>query len=151
MLTIACASACLAAALGALSVHSAVAANPKPKLKVLDARAPESASAIRFRVKRIGWTEAPLRVSYSTVPGSATTGFDFQATKGQLAFQPATRVRTIVVRLLGDAIPEGNETFGLKLWKPIGASISRSSATATIRDDDVPPPLLLATFPPDPA
>lgn len=146
-LSIACASACLAGVFCASAVSPAAAA--KPRLKVLDASAPESAPALKFKVKRIGWTEAPIRVSYTTVPGSAAPGTDFQATNGQLAFQPATKERTIVVKLLGDAIPEGEETLGLKLWKPIGASIGRSSATGAIGDDDVLLPLQLSTFLPE--
>ena len=58
---------------------------------------------------------------------------------GQLAFQPETTKRSIVVRIVHDSIPEGKESFGIKLWKPIGATIARGRATGTIKDDDGPP------------
>jgi hypothetical protein len=109
------------------------------RLKVIDASATESGPALRFRVRLIGHTERPVRVSYSTVSGSARAGSDFSTVMGQLGFLPETRKRTIVVNVLPDTIVEGRETFSVKLWKPIGASIARGHATGTIRDDDTPP------------
>ena len=114
-----------------------------PKLRVLDASANESAAALRFTVRLSGNTERPVRVSYGTVSGSATAGADFTMVMGQIAFQPETKKRTIVVNILPDEIVEGKETLALKLWKPIGASIARGRATGTIRDDDVPPPSIV--------
>ncbi len=125
--------ACLSLSLGA---STAVAS----KLKVIDSTAPESASALRFKVRLIGNTERPVRVSYGTVSGTATAGSDFSIVMGQLAFQPDTAKRLIVVRIVPDAIPEGKETLAVRLWKPIGATIARARATGTIRDDDGPRP-----------
>jgi hypothetical protein len=124
--------ACLSLGLGA---STAIAA----RLKVLDASASESAPALRFKVKLIGNTERPVRVTYSTVSGTAKAGSDFSTVMGQLAFQPDTKKRTIVVDILPDTIPEGKETLSVKLWKPIGATIARARATGTIRDDDARP------------
>jgi hypothetical protein len=118
-----------------LEVASAAAA---AKLKVLDASASESASALRFSVKLTGNTERPVRVSYRTVSGTAKAGSDFSTVMGQLAFQPDTKKRTIVVNIISDAIPEEKETLAVKLWNPIGATIARARATGTIRDDDPP-------------
>ncbi len=126
--------ACLALACGASSATAA-------KLKILDASATESASALKFSVRLIGNTERPVRVSYGTVSGSAVAGSDFSTAIGQLAFQPETTKRSIVVRIVHDSVPEGKETFGIKLWKPIGATIARGRATGTIRDDDGPRPM----------
>jgi hypothetical protein len=123
--------ACLALACGASSAAAA-------KLKILDASASESASALKFTVRLIGNTERPVRVSYGTVSGTASAGSDFSTAMGQLAFQPETTKRSIVVRIVHDSVPEGRESFGIKLWKPIGATIARGRATGTIRDDDGP-------------
>jgi chitinase len=114
-----------------------------PKLKVLDASANESAAALRFTVRMSGHTERPVRVSYATVSGSATAGADFTMVMGQIAFQPETKKRTIVVNILPDEIVEGKETLAVKLWKPLWATIARGRATGTIRDDDLPPPSMV--------
>jgi hypothetical protein len=125
--------ACLSLALDAGTAAAAA------RLKVLDATASESASALRFKVRLIGNTERPVRVSYGTASGTATAGTDFSTVMGQLAFQPETAKRLIVVKIIPDSIPEGKETLSVRLWKPIGATIARGRATGTIRDDDGSP------------
>jgi hypothetical protein len=121
----------LCASLG-LGISSARAAT----VKVLDASGAESTPSLKFKVKINGRTEAPVRVTYATIGGSATPGSDFKVAKGQLSFQPRKREKSIVVMLISDVMPEGKETLGLKLSNPSGASIARSRATGTIRDDD---------------
>jgi hypothetical protein len=123
----------------ALLSPSGAAAASSPKVKVIDASGPESAPSLKFKVKIIGRTEAPIRVTYSTIAGTATPKVDFKEAKGQLSFQPSKREKAIVVKLVPDAQPEGKERFGLKLWDPDGATISRARATGTIRDDDPAP------------
>jgi len=122
-------------------VSLALGASPAAaaKLKVLDAATTES-SPLRFKVKLIGNTERPVRVSYGTVSGTAVAGSDFSTSIGQVAFQPGTTKRMIVVRIVPDKVPEGKETLAVKLWKPIGASLARARATGTIKDDDGPAP-----------
>ena len=107
-------------------------------LKVLDASGAESAPSLKFKVRINGRTEAPVQVTYATIPGSAMPGSDFKVAKGQLSFQPAKREKSIVVKLIPDTMWEGKETFGLRLSDPDGASIARGRATGTIRDDDPP-------------
>ncbi len=128
------------AALICLSLAFAVSSASAAKLKLLDASAKESASALRFRVKLIGHTERPVRVSYGTVSGSAEAGSDFSTAMGQLVFLPETRKRTIAVGIVSDGIAEGQETLAVKLWKASGARIARGRATGTIKDDDPPLP-----------
>jgi len=128
------------AALACLSLVFAVSPASAAKLKLLDASATESASALRFRVRLIGRTERPVTVSYGTVSGSAKAGSDFSTAMGQLAFLPEMRRRTIAVGIVSDGIAEGKETLSMKLWKARGARIARGRGTGTIRDDDAPPP-----------
>jgi Calx-beta domain/Lamin Tail Domain len=122
---------CASLGLGISSAHAST-------VKVLDASGAESAPSLKFRVKLNGRTEAPVRVTYATIAGSATPGTDFKVAKGQVSFQPDKKERSIVVMLISDTTPEGKETFGLKLTKPAGATIGRARATGTIRDDDPP-------------
>ena len=134
---------CLAAGLAvvgaALLSPSGAAAASGPKVRVFDASGPESAPSLKFKVRISGRTEAPIRVTYSTIAGTATPKVDFKEAKGQLSFQPSKREKSIVVKLVPDSQPEGKETFGLKLWDPDGATISRARATGTIKDDDPAP------------
>jgi hypothetical protein len=98
------------AALTFLSLAFAVSPASAAKLKLLDASATESASALRFRVRLIGHVEQPVTVSYGTVSGSAKARSDFSTTMGQLAFLPGMRKRTIAVGIVSDGIAEGKET-----------------------------------------
>ena len=134
-----CLAAVLAVVAAALLSPSGAVATSGPKVKVFDASSPESAPSLKFKVKISGRTEAPIRVTYSTIAGTATPRVDFKEAKGQLSFQPSKREKFIVVKLVPDAQSEGKETFGLKLWDPDGATISRARATGTIKDDDPAP------------
>ena len=46
---------------------------------------------------------------------------------------------TIIVPVLGDTTCEPDEAFQVLLTNPVGASLSRASATGTIRDNDPAP------------
>jgi hypothetical protein len=85
-------------------------------------------------------TDIPVTVQYATSNGSADSSSDFQATSGTLTFLPeGTTTQTITVLVNGDTLSEANETFLLNLSNPTNATISQSSATGTIVDDDVAP------------
>ena len=131
--------AAFSAVLGAALLSPSTTVARSAKVKVFDASGPESAPSLKFKVRISGRTEAPIRVTYSTIAGTATPKVDFKEAKGQLSFQPSKRAKVIVVKLVPDAQPEGKERFGLKLWDPHGAKISRARATGTIRDDDPAP------------
>jgi hypothetical protein len=134
-----CLAAFLAVLGAALPSPAGAAAAISAKVKLSDASGPESAPSLKFKVRINGRTEAPIRVTYSTFAGTATPKVDFKEAKGQLSFQPSKREKAIVVKLVPDGQPEGRETFGLKLWDPDGATISRARARGTIRDDDPAP------------
>jgi parallel beta-helix repeat protein len=83
-----------------------------------------------------------VSVNYATLAGTAASGFDFDALSGVLVFAPGENSKTLIVRVFGDAVIEGDETFTLELSSPVDGIIGIGSATATISNDDVPPPLL---------
>jgi chitinase len=103
-------------------------------------------------VKRVegndGYTKARFRVTASqrddasvgfrTVAGSAEPGSDYVAKSGRLSFTPHRGTRTIVIKIVGDEVVEGSEAFTVELFHPKKATLKRSSAKATITDDDEP-------------
>jgi chitinase len=80
--------------------------------------------------------------SNSTATGGATCGgtVDYRTTSGSVSFQPGETSKTVSVTICGEAQREPNETFFVNLSNATNASISRSRATGTIRNDD--PPLI---------
>ncbi|MGX9962178.1 nidogen-like domain-containing protein [Roseomonas sp. F4] len=71
------------------------------------------------------WADVDTRGSTVTArPGGTSTGSNLQIIK---------------VRVLRDAVPEGNEGFLLTLFAPVGAAIGDGSASGLIRNDDFAP------------
>lgn len=83
-----------------------------------------------------------VTVQYATANGSATAGSDYTAVSGVITFAAGETSRTVAVPVVRDTVFESTETFTLALSSPLGATLTRSSATATIQDDDSgsPPP-----------
>lgn len=82
-------------------------------------------------------------VDVSTASGTATAGSDFTAVTNQtLAFAgTAGEIQSVDVTLLGDGMPEGDETFDVSmsnLTNAPGAVDIADTATVTIVDDDIP-------------
>jgi len=85
----------------------------------------------------------PVTLQFATVNGTATAGGDYTATSGTITFTPGETSRVVAVPVLRDRVAEPAEAFALQLTNVSGATLARSSATATIQDDDgsAPPPL----------
>ena len=78
---------------------------------------------------------SPVTVGYTTVAGSASEA-DYIPVAGSLTFAPGETKKTVDVQVNGDTIPEGDETFSLRLTSAAGATIVHPLANATIVDDD---------------
>jgi cellulase/cellobiase CelA1 len=76
-----------------------------------------------------------VTVAYKTVAGTAD-GSDFVPVSGTLTFAPGEMKKTVTVKVAGDARQEANETFQLSLSSPSGATLAKTSAMATIVNDD---------------
>jgi hypothetical protein len=81
-----------------------------------------------------------VRVSFSTVPGTAKEGEDFEKASGSIEFAPGEVTHSIELHVLGDTFPEQPETFSLLLFDPVNATIDTPSASVVIIDDDRVPP-----------
>jgi len=80
-----------------------------------------------------------VRVSFSTVPGSAKEAEDYEKASGVVEFAPGQVTRAIELHIIGDTIPEGTETFSLVLFDPVNSTIDSLSIPIVIVDDDQVP------------
>lgn len=96
----------------------------------------EDLGALTITVTRSGDSSGAAMVDYSTNDGSATQKGDFEYAAGTLTFAPGDTSKTFQVLINEDMYLEGNETFGLTLSNPTGATLGQqSTATVSIIDD----------------
>lgn len=116
-----------------------------PQLSVSDltfAEGDSGSKVVEFTVTRSGG-EGAFSVAYETANGTATAGVDYQATSGTLAFAAGENAAKVQVTVLGDATPEADETFFLRLSSPTnGAVLADDRGRATITNDDGAPPTI---------
>ena len=81
-----------------------------------------------------------LSVDYTTRNGTATAGEDYLAVADTLILYPGETQATIAVEVIGDTLPEPDETFYLDVFNPQGGSfgvgVAQLTAVRTIVDDD---------------
>jgi len=117
--------------------------DPEATVSVRDASASEG-DAATFTVSLSAASGKLITLEYASAGGSATSGADFAAAGGTLAFYSGEREKKVSVATLEDALVEGDETFSLSLLRPANVVLSDAQGTGTIRDDDSAPD------PPDP-
>ena len=115
-------------------------------LAIADASAAESAGTLDFtvtlamassRTVTVNWTLTAGSTNPATA-GTATTG-DYDATTagGTLTFTSGSSLsQTVSVPINDDPVVEPDETVTVTLSSAVGATISASTATGTIRNDD---------------
>jgi poly(3-hydroxybutyrate) depolymerase len=98
----------------------------------------EDAGTVEIKVARGDDGEGPVSVDYATADGTAKAGQDFTATSGTMTFEPGEVLRSFVVPILNDAVPESAKSFRVTLSNPSGGGVlgSPSVATNTILDTD---------------
>ncbi len=82
-----------------------------------------------------------VTVAYATSNGTATAGSDYTATSDTLTISAGDTTGTIGVTVLSDTLDEANETVTMTLSSATNATISDSTGTFTITDDDNTPSL----------
>jgi len=112
---------------------------PSPTVGVDDVWVSENEGMAFFTVRLSAASGQPATVEWSTAAGTATSGWDFDATRGALTFAPGDVVKTVSVPLVDRAEPEAIESFHIDLTNPVGALLGRTRATATIVDNDATP------------
>ena len=110
-------------------------------LSIADAEASESAGTLDFTVTKSLESSRTVTVDWTLAAGTATAGTDYDNTmpSGMLAFSAGETSKTISVPINDDSLVEGDETVTVTLsnQSPSEVTISDSSATGTIKDDDL--------------
>lgn len=115
-----------------------------PALSIANASLAEGSSGtanIAFTVTLSKASTTAVSVGYATSNKTATVGSDYLAGSGIITFAPGEKAKSVTVGVVGDTTVEADETFTVKLSAASGATISRATATGTIRNDDTAPVL----------
>jgi hypothetical protein len=92
---------------------------------------------IQLELTLTGENKTNVVVKLAAISESATADVDFVVLNGgQIIFTPEETKKIIEIKIIGDEIRETKETFQVKLYNPINATISKDLITATIEDDD---------------
>lgn len=73
-----------------------------------------------------------VRVHAATRDGTAKAGSDYLSVSVDLRFSPGQVQKTVRVRIAGDRLTEGPESFSLVLSQPVDAVITRGTGTGMI-------------------
>ena len=113
---------------------------PTPTVSISSTSVIEGSSGLTTATLTItlsGPSKSPVTVHWATVAGTATAGTDFVSASGTLIFVlGGTMKLTIPLSIIGDTIPESNETFSVVLSSPVNATLATATGTVTITDDD---------------
>ena len=82
-----------------------------------------------------------VSVDAATVDGTAVAGSDYSANAATLVFPPGSTSQPFPVDALGDTDDEGDQAFSVVLSAPVNAVLGTAAATATLLNDDAPPPM----------
>jgi chitinase len=77
-----------------------------------------------------------VTVAYRTKNGTATAGSDYYAASGTVTFSPGLTDALGPIAVIGDFVPEPDETVIVRLSSPQNATIGRGIGTLTILNDD---------------
>ncbi len=111
-------------------------------LSVADATLTEGDSGTSdaiFNVTLSAACEANVTVNYATADGTATSGLDYTSSTGSIIIPAGQTSGSIRIPVIGDKVIETFEkTFTLNLTNPLNASLTKTSATGIIHDNDSP-------------
>jgi hypothetical protein len=94
-------------------------------------------TAFVFAVDLNDFAIDPVVASFATAEGTATPVIDYTPATGVLTFDPGMSSQTITVNVIGDTVPEPDETFVVNLFDPSdNAVIETSQGVGTILNDD---------------
>jgi hypothetical protein len=104
----------------------------------------ESASNATFTITSSVISASNMTVDWTTSNGTATAGSDYTAGSGTATITAGQTTTTINVGILADTLDETNETVTITLSNATLATISDSTGTLTITDDDTAPSISIA-------
>jgi VCBS repeat-containing protein len=104
---------------------------PYPTVSTQDANGSEADGAVHFTLTLSEAPTFPVQVTYSLVAGTATADSDYKSSTGIIVFDAGETTKEVVIDLLRDHLPEGDETFSLKLLNPYGVALEGGGTVAT--------------------
>jgi hypothetical protein len=117
--------------------------DPRPRASVSDATVTEGnggQKVVTFTVTLDRPSGQPTGVDVATQDGSAVAGQDYVAKTVTVGFDPGETSKTVTILIDGDTSVETNETFFLNIVGMSGVEGGTTRGTATIVNDDSPPP-----------
>jgi uncharacterized protein len=90
---------------------------------------------LTFTVSLSAAATGPTSVDFATTGGSATAGSDYLAVSGTIAFAAGETSKTIRVPVIGDRVPEPEETVIVTLSNASGLTIGDGQGSGTIVDE----------------
>ncbi|MFH1253067.1 MAG: Calx-beta domain-containing protein [Candidatus Uhrbacteria bacterium] len=127
---------------GAAYVHTVTINDndASPSLAIADNSVAEDGGSVTVTVTMTGVSSQTVSVDYSTSNNTAVAGSDYTNKSGTLTWTAGqTGDKTFTVSITEDALDEENETFVISLSNVSNGTISDSSATITINDNDNAP------------
>ncbi|MFM7131325.1 MAG: Calx-beta domain-containing protein, partial [bacterium] len=114
--------------------------DPEIFLSIADVRLVEGDSGTTdavFPVTISGPCEADISFNYATLDGTATAGSDYIATSGTIVIPVGQTSAQIRVPVISDLMIEPyQKTFIVNLTNPVNVTLTKTSASATIVDND---------------
>jgi uncharacterized delta-60 repeat protein/uncharacterized repeat protein (TIGR01451 family) len=100
----------------------------------------EDAGSIAVEVLRTNGHSGVVTVNFQTLnTGTATPNIDYASTNGTITFIDGQTNAFVILRVIDDAVSEGNETVPVRLSLPSGgATLGLADADVTIVDNDAP-------------
>jgi hypothetical protein len=119
--------------------------DPKPSFSIDDVSVAEGnagTATATFTVSMSNPSAVGASVQWATADGTALAGSDYEVGGATLSFFAGETSHTVDVAIDGDIVDEVDETFGVTLSSPTGATIADGAGTGTIDDDDKTPTAL---------
>jgi len=96
----------------------------------------EGIPSIIVTVVRVGGDDGSVTIDYDTDDGSAVAPGDYATTSGTLTFLDGVTTQQIVIPIVNDGAPEGNQTFIVRIFNPGGGATLGAPDTATVTISD---------------
>ena len=126
----------------------------QPELNISDADVLEGDSVTSNLQVSVELNKAAIETvsfNYATSDNSAVAGLDYSSRSGSTSINKGQTSVTLSIPILGDGIPELDESFTITLDSVDNAVIKRDNAQVTIRDDDEASIAALDTRPSNPS
>src|SRR5439155_547588 len=112
---------------------------PPPSVSINDVSVTEGntgTTSATFTLSLSAASTQDVTVHYQTADGTATAGSDYTAALGDVTIPAGQTSPAVTIAVLGDRLPEPNETFAVNLSSPTNGLISDSQGIGTIIDNE---------------